>query len=276
LARIYPFQPYRYSAKAGPVEDLVTQPYDKISPAMQARYLSLNPYNLVRLILGERFPSDSDQDNVYTRAAATLHAWIAAEILEHENAPSLYAYYQRFTVPDTGQTLERKGFIGLGALENYSAGVIHRHEQTLSGPKKDRLELLRHTRTHFELLFLLYPDPYASRAQWCQARVRQTEARLQACDATPLVIVNHFPLTDAPTKVLLHPEFAQWCGTTLTADWHRRFNASVVVYGHLHIPRTTWQDGVRFEEVSLGYPREWHRRSARPTLRTIAPAAEPA
>ena len=126
---------------------------------MQARYLSLNPYNLVRLILGERFPSDSDQDNVYTRAAATLHAWIAAEILEHENAPSLYAYYQRFTVPDTGQTLERKGFIGLGALENYSAGVIHRHEQTLSGPKKDRLELLRHTRTHFELLFLLYPDP---------------------------------------------------------------------------------------------------------------------
>lgn len=122
--------------------------------------------------------------------------------------------------------------------------------------------------------FLLHPDPYASRAQWCQTRVRETEARLQACDATPLVIVNHFPLTEAPTRVLLHPEFAQWCGTTLTADWHLRFNTSVVVYGHLHIPRTTWQDGVRFEEVSLGYPREWHRRSARPTLRTIAPRAE--
>jgi uncharacterized protein (DUF1015 family) len=159
LARIYPFQPYRYAAKAGTVENLVTQPYDKISPAMQARYLALSPYNLVRLILGERFPADSDRDNVYTRAAATLNAWIAAGILEHEHAPSLYAYYQKFTVPDTGQTLERKGFIGLGALENYSAGVVHRHEQTLSGPKKDRLELLRHTRTHFELLFLLYPDP---------------------------------------------------------------------------------------------------------------------
>jgi 3',5'-cyclic AMP phosphodiesterase CpdA len=119
--------------------------------------------------------------------------------------------------------------------------------------------------------FLLHPDPYASRAQWCQARVRHTEARLQACDDAPLVIVNHFPLTEAPTKVLMHPEFAQWCGTTLTADWHRRFNTFAVVYGHLHIPRTTWQDGVRFEEVSLGYPREWHRRSARPTLRTIAP-----
>jgi uncharacterized protein (DUF1015 family) len=88
-----------------------------------------------------------------------LNTWIAQGILERESEPSLYAYYQRFTVPDTGQTLERKGFIGLGALEEYSAGVVHRHEQTLSGPKKDRLELVRHTRAQFELLFLLYPDP---------------------------------------------------------------------------------------------------------------------
>lgn len=159
MARIYPFQPYRYSAKAGAIEDLVTQPYDKISPAMQARYLSLSPFNLVRLILGERFSTDSDRENVYTRSAATLNTWIANGILERESAPSLYAYYQRFTVPDTGQTLERKGFIGLGALEEYSAGIVHRHEQTLSGPKKDRLELVRHTRAQFELLFLLYPDP---------------------------------------------------------------------------------------------------------------------
>jgi predicted phosphodiesterase len=126
--------------------------------------------------------------------------------------------------------------------------------------------------------FLLHPDPYPSRAAWCHARVRYSEARLLACDPeVPLAIVNHFPLIDAPTKVLRHPEFAQWCGTTLTADWHRRFNASVVVYGHLHIPRITWHDGVRFEEVSLGYPREWHRRNApRPVLRQIAPALEPA
>ncbi|HEV2689747.1 MAG TPA: DUF1015 domain-containing protein, partial [Bryobacteraceae bacterium] len=159
MARILPFQPYRYSSKAGPIENLVTQPYDKISPAMQARYLSLSPYNLVRVILGERFPDDSDQNNVYTRAAAHLKDWIAERILEREQSPSLYAYYQRFTVPDTGETRERKGFIGLGPVEDYSAGVVYRHEQTLSGPKKDRLELLRHTRAHFEQLFLLYPDP---------------------------------------------------------------------------------------------------------------------
>jgi 3',5'-cyclic AMP phosphodiesterase CpdA len=105
--------------------------------------------------------------------------------------------------------------------------------------------------------FLLAPDPYPSREAWCQARVKETEVRLEDCPTDlPTVLVNHFPLTDTPTRVLRHPEFAQWCGTRLTADWHRRFRATAVVYGHLHIPRTIWEDGVRFEEVSLGYPRE--------------------
>jgi 3',5'-cyclic AMP phosphodiesterase CpdA len=124
--------------------------------------------------------------------------------------------------------------------------------------------------------YLLHPDPYPSRDAWCHARVEETELRLAACDNDiPTVLVNHFPLIDDVTRVLWHPEFAQWCGTTQTADWHRRFRAAVVVYGHLHIPRTTWHDGVRFEEVSLGYPREWHRRrSGRPVLRPIVPAAE--
>ncbi len=105
--------------------------------------------------------------------------------------------------------------------------------------------------------FLLHPDPYPSRAAWCEARVRATERRLAEVEPVlPAVLVNHFPLIVEPTRVLRHPEFAQWCGTVRTADWHRRFRAMAVVYGHLHIPRTTWHDGVRFEEVSLGYPRE--------------------
>jgi len=105
--------------------------------------------------------------------------------------------------------------------------------------------------------FLLDPVPYPSREAWCDARVRETERRLvKAEPILPAVLVNHYPLLVEPTRVLRHPEFAQWCGTSQTADWHRRFRAAAVVYGHLHIPRTTWHDGVRFEEVSLGYPRE--------------------
>jgi len=162
LARIYPFQPLRYSGQAGALENLVTQPYDKISPAMQARYLGLSPYNLVRVILGERRPSDSATDNPYTRAATYLESWIASGILAREREPGIFPYFQEFAVPDTGERLVRKGFIALGAIEDYSAGIVHRHEQTLAGPKKDRLELLRHTRAHFGQIFMLYPDPEGS------------------------------------------------------------------------------------------------------------------
>jgi 3',5'-cyclic AMP phosphodiesterase CpdA len=113
--------------------------------------------------------------------------------------------------------------------------------------------------------FLLHPDPYPSRQEWCAARVAETARRLDARDPTlPTVLVNHWPLLRDPTRVLRYPIFAQWCGTDATADWHTRYGASVMVYGHLHIPRTTWHDGVRFEEVSVGYPREWRLRSTPP------------
>jgi 3',5'-cyclic AMP phosphodiesterase CpdA len=119
---------------------------------------------------------------------------------------------------------------------------------------------------------LLHPDPYPTRDAWCRARVAETESRLAAVGGAPTVLVNHFPLVREPTRILRYPEFAQWCGTELTADWHIRFNAAAAVYGHLHIPRTTHHDGVRFEEVSLGYPREWRRRGAVPDpVRQILP-----
>ena len=126
---------------------------------MRSRYLSLSPYNLVRIILGERKPGDTDADNVYTRAADYLKEWIAAGILAADREPGVFPYFQEFTVPDTGERLLRKGFIALGKLEDYAAGVVYRHEQTLTGPKQDRLELLHHTHAHWGQLFMLYPDP---------------------------------------------------------------------------------------------------------------------
>jgi 3',5'-cyclic AMP phosphodiesterase CpdA len=113
---------------------------------------------------------------------------------------------------------------------------------------------------------LLHPDPYPSRDAWCDARIAYTERRMaELAPGTRTVLVNHWPLVREPTRILWYPEFAQWCGTERTADWHVRFGAVAVVYGHLHIPRTMWSDGVRFEEVSVGYPREWRRRGERPT-----------
>jgi hypothetical protein len=99
--------------------------------------------------------------------------------------------------------------------------------------------------------------------------VAQTEARLAACDPTHrTVLVNHHPLIREPTMILRYPEFAQWCGTELTADWPVRFRAAMVVYGHLHIPRTLTHDGVPHYEVSIGNPREWRRRGPQPPTAT--------
>lgn len=125
--------------------------------------------------------------------------------------------------------------------------------------------------------FLLHPEPYPSREAWCRARVRETELRLDALDpGLPTVLVNHYPLLREPTLILRHQAFAQWCGTELTADWHLRYRAAVVAYGHLHVPVTSWHDGVRFEEVSLGYPRERrpHHLKGR-LLRQLLPAPRP-
>jgi 3',5'-cyclic AMP phosphodiesterase CpdA len=109
--------------------------------------------------------------------------------------------------------------------------------------------------------YLLHPDPHPTREDWCRARVAETERRLAGLPADlPTVLVNHYPLDRHPCDVLWYPEFAMWCGTELTAHWHRRFRVETMVYGHLHIPRTTWHEGVRFEEVSVGYPREWRGR----------------
>ncbi|KAB2975794.1 metallophosphoesterase [Streptomyces sp. SS1-1] len=121
--------------------------------------------------------------------------------------------------------------------------------------------------------YLLHPDPYPTRDAWCAARVAATERRLAALpEDLPTVLVNHWPLHRHPTDVLWYPEFAMWCGTALTDDWHRRFRVEAMVYGHLHIPRTTWHEGVRFEEVSVGYPREWRRRPEPPgRLRNVLP-----
>jgi len=157
MADIRPFRALRYNLQRVSASQVITQPYDKITPAMQERYYAASPYNLVRIILGRRETGDNTVKNVYTRAAAFGRDWRSEGILEQDASPSIYAYSQTFTA-SSGANFERHGFIALGRVEDYSAKVVFRHEQTLAKPKADRLELLRATRVHYEQLFLLYED----------------------------------------------------------------------------------------------------------------------
>src|SRR5579862_418771 len=128
---------------------------------MQERYYTANPYNVVRIILGKSTGTDAPADNVYTRAAGFFRDWRQTGIFLQDAEPAIYRYAQTFARPDGKQELERIGFIALGKIEDYSANVVFRHEQTLAKPKADRLELLRATRAHFGQLFMLYSDPAA-------------------------------------------------------------------------------------------------------------------
>jgi uncharacterized protein (DUF1015 family) len=159
MAKIAPFQGIRYNAhKVGDLSKVVSQPYDRIRPDLQDQYYNLHPYNIVRITKGREFADDTPANNVYTRARDYCRTWLDAGYLLRDPAPSLYVYHQTFTLPD-GSQLTRKAFIAALQLVDFSEGIVLPHERTLSGPKVDRLNLLRATAVNFGQIFMLYPDP---------------------------------------------------------------------------------------------------------------------
>jgi uncharacterized protein (DUF1015 family) len=158
MADVHPFRAFRYDPRQVSPAQVVTQPYDKITPVLQDRYYAAGPHNLVRIILGRREENDNPANNVYSRAAAYFRDWRQQGILRQDRDPSVYIYSQRFMLPGSSKELERCGFIALGRIEDYSAGIVFRHEQTLAKPKADRLDLLRATKAHFGQIFVVYED----------------------------------------------------------------------------------------------------------------------
>src|SRR5665213_2121787 len=147
MADIAPFSAYRYNLDRVRLADVVTQPYDKITPIMQERYLRSGPYNLIAVEKGKAEEDDTPPNsgdpsshNVYTRAEHALKEWILGGILVRDSSPGIYVYSQEYDVPGTSARRTRRGFIALGRVEDYATGVVFRHEYTLAGPKADRLE----------------------------------------------------------------------------------------------------------------------------------------
>src|SRR6202012_2324167 len=160
MAEIIPFKAFRYDPDQVKLEDVLTQPYDKITPEMQTKYYEKSAHNLVRIILGKAGETDTETFNVYTRAKEYLHDWRSGGLLKQDPEPGLYAYSQTFTAPGGRTVLERRSFIALGRIHDYADKVVFRHEQTLSKPRADRLNLLRATQAHFGQIFMLYSDPH--------------------------------------------------------------------------------------------------------------------
>jgi uncharacterized protein (DUF1015 family) len=186
MTEIQPFRAFRYNPERAALKDVLTQPYDKITPAMQSRYYAASPYNLIAIEKGKSLPGDSADDNLYTRAAKTVEKWIAERVLLQDSTPGIYVYSQEYAVPETQARRTRTGFIALGHLEDYEAEIVFRHERTLSAPKTDRLELLRGIHAQTGQLFVLYDDP-AKRIEALLDKIQRT--------APPAELVDEYSVT---------------------------------------------------------------------------------
>jgi uncharacterized protein (DUF1015 family) len=179
MAAVIPFRGYRFDPeKVGPISDVVTPPYDRVYPDVQAACYERSPNNIVRIIKGKAEPGDDETVNVYTRAAGFLRRWIDEGVLVRDPVPALYAYHQEYSFG--GQRLTRKGVVALGRLE---PAKVHAHEQTLKGPKEDRLRLMRATEANFGHIFMLYSDPERVADRLLAAEIEGVNPEIEAADA---------------------------------------------------------------------------------------------
>jgi uncharacterized protein (DUF1015 family) len=228
MAIIFPFRAWRYDPERVPIQQVVTQPYDKITAAMQERYYQTSPYNLVRIILGKRLPTDGDAANAYTRAAASFENWRQTGVLRRDPEPSIYRYSQAFripgSVPGTQARAERRGFIALGRIEPYSAGVVFRHEQTLAKPKADRLDLLRATRGHFGQIFTLYSGAGKVDALIDSALAHNVVPDIEVTDEYE-VVHRLWKISDASVIVAVQEQMRD--KKLIIADGHHRYETAL-------------------------------------------------
>jgi uncharacterized protein (DUF1015 family) len=232
MPEIRPFRGVRYDvARVGTLSDVVAPPYDVINSFLQDLLYFDSPYNVVRLELNRAEPDDAHGGRRYERAARFLKDWLREGILRQDDHPAFYIYHQTFKVKEATpfeveggtQTYTRKGFLARVRLEPIGRGKIYPHEQTLAGPRADRLALYRATGFNLSPVFGLYPDPSGEVQRLIEAAPH---------DHTPLVATDHFGVesrlwlvTDQETHTALSGLMA--AKPIFIADGHHRYETGL-------------------------------------------------
>ncbi|RUL85011.1 DUF1015 domain-containing protein [Tautonia sociabilis] len=222
MPEIRPFRGVRYDlARVGDLSKVVAPPYDVIGPDLQRKLYDDSPHNVIRLELGRDEPGDDDRTNRYSRAAKLLKDWRREGVLADESHPSLYVYHQTFEVE--GKVHTRKGFMARVRLEPFGQGKIYPHEETMSGPKADRLKLYEATGFNLSPVFGLYPDPGNGALTAVEAGIR---------DRTPLTVTDHlgvenrlWPVSDVEVLSAVQGLMAE--KPVFIADGHHRYETAV-------------------------------------------------
>jgi uncharacterized protein (DUF1015 family) len=222
MAEISAFRALRFDlARVGALGDVVAPPYDVIDPPLQDDLYAKSPYNVIRLELNKESPADSEGNNRYTRAASHLRDWLAEGVLTQDSAPALYVYHQQFEVE--GRTFTRRGFMARTRLEPFGTGKIFPHEETLPGPKADRLRLMHATAMNLSQIFGLFPDVEDA----VQGRLDRAVLRSPPLQATDhLGVVNRlWPVTDA--QVIAEVSRHMHDKPVYIADGHHRYETAL-------------------------------------------------
>jgi uncharacterized protein (DUF1015 family) len=218
---IQAFRGLRYDlGHVGSLSDVIAPPYDVIGRELQDKLYKKHPANVIRLILNRDEPGDDETNNRYTRAARFLKNWRSEGVLFSEADPAVYVYHQRFD--HGGKTFTRRGVMARVRLERFGEGKIYPHEETMSGPKQDRLLLTRACKTNLSQIFGLYPDP-ASVAQELLERAVAGQTPLECTDHLG-VVHRMWPISDVKTITalsgLLGPK------PIFIADGHHRYETA--------------------------------------------------
>lgn len=224
MANIRPFRGVRYDPDRVPDLSLaVTQPYDRIEHGLQDRYYALSPYNATRLVKGYEHPGDTAGDNVYTRARDYYRLWLAERALVREHVPALYVLQQTFHLPD-GTTRTRQGLMVAFELTSFDEGIVLPHERTLSGPKVDRLNLMRATGVHFEHIFMLYPG---NDINPLLAPVLERQAPVELRELYELDVQQRFWVVTDPQVLAAVVETMAPKRNLIIADGHHRYETTL-------------------------------------------------
>jgi uncharacterized protein (DUF1015 family) len=222
MAGIRAFRAYRYDlGRVGALSDVIAPPYDVIDPALQETLYQRSPFNVIRLILNKEESGDNETNNRYVRAARLLRDWQREGILRQDSARALYVYHQEFEV-DRRRFL-RRGLLARVRLEPFGTGKIYPHEETLAGPKADRLKLFRATAMNLSPVFGLYPDELAA----IQTRLEEAVKKTLPLEATDhLGVINRlWPVSDqqivSEVTGLLGPK------PVFIADGHHRYETAL-------------------------------------------------
>jgi uncharacterized protein (DUF1015 family) len=222
MAEINAFRAFRYDlARVGALSDVVAPPYDVIDTPLQDDLYAKSPYNIIRLELNKETPADNETNSRYTRAAGHLRDWLAEGVLTQDAAPALYVYHQQFEVE--GQSFTRRGVMARVRLEPFGKGRIFPHEETMPGPKADRLKLMHATAMNLSQIFGLFPDPEDA----VQSRLEEAVLRSPPLQATDhLGVVNRlWPVTDS--QVIAEVSRNLYDKPVFIADGHHRYETAL-------------------------------------------------